>query len=94
METQVKIVTACTVLHNFIRKHGGDMFDDELYEASKEGGEEPYVNTLPADVADLNDQASQVLQYCSQAERQQWSNFRDAYAARLWHDYTQHTAGQ
>ncbi|KAJ8639373.1 hypothetical protein MRB53_016067 [Persea americana] len=70
------------------------MFDDELYEASEEGGEEPDVNTLPADVAGLNDQASQVLQYYSQAERQQWSNFRDAYVVRLWHDYTQHTADQ
>lgn len=94
MDTQVKIVTACAILHNFIRKHGGDMFDDELFQASEEGGQESDVTTYPADDYQHNDQASQVFKYYSKAERQQWSNFRDAYAARLWHDYTQHTAGQ
>ena len=83
----MKILTACAVLHNFVQNNGGDIHDDELFQASEENEEELDDTALPADDANQIIQPSQVLQYYSQAERQQ-------YAARLWDDYTQHKGSQ
>ena len=58
MDTQIKIVTAFAVLHNFIRKNGGDIHDDELFQASEESEEENDVTTLPADDVNQNVQLS------------------------------------
>ncbi|XP_058072322.1 uncharacterized protein LOC131221170 [Magnolia sinica] len=77
IETQVKVVLACCILHNFIQGVGGDVLEVEAHNA--EIDEE-------IDLVEVDDVAQSQLLGVSQMEFNDWIMKRDDVAERMWND--------
>ncbi|XP_058084530.1 uncharacterized protein LOC131232310 [Magnolia sinica] len=80
-ETQVKVVIACFVLHNFIRSDidcGEDLHAAGISVGEVEG------NPTPTEVSTHDEQ--QCLFRSNQVEKEAWIRVRDAIAERMWAD--------
>ena len=72
INTQTKIVLACCILHNFITIEDGVPRDVEIEEDDERDG----INVPILETYGM-----------TQGDRDEWGNFRDAIAGRMWEDY-------
>ena len=69
--TQTKIVLACCILHNFITIEDDIPREVEIEEDERDGINVPILETYGM----------------TQRDRDDWGNFRDEIARRMWEDY-------
>lgn len=89
---QIAIVTACCVLHNFIRENGDQDYEDDTQNDASHINEGQYNIDVIGD-QELSQfletsQASQHMRF-SQRERDDWRKFRDLRARTMWNEYIQ-----